>query len=101
MGGKPIYAVTITDPDVSDVDKQHALIVGGQHGNEESGRMVALATIDWLVTKAAAATRRKQVIAIMPNVSPDSCDVDEHAPKDRERHIFLEARSFQKDRCAS
>jgi len=77
--GRGIYAVTVTDPNVSDADKQHVLVVGGQHGNEESGRIVALALIDWLVSKAAATTRRKQKIVIMPNMNPDSAETDMHA----------------------
>jgi len=77
--GRPIHAVTVTDPDVSDVDKQTVLVVGGQHGNEESGRIVALGLIDWLVTKSAAATRRKQKIVVMPNINPDAAEIDLHA----------------------
>ena len=77
--GRPIWAVTVTDPKVSEADKQHVLIVGGQHGNEESGRIVALGLIDWLVTKAATETRRKQKIVIMPNINPDSAETDMHA----------------------
>lgn len=38
--------------------------------------MVALALIDWLVTKAGAVTRRKQKIVIMPNVNPDGAERD-------------------------
>ncbi|HUV38078.1 MAG TPA: M14 family zinc carboxypeptidase [Planctomycetota bacterium] len=76
--GRPIWAVTVTDPKVSSVDKQHALVVGGQHGNEESGRAVALALIDWLTTKAAAETRRKQTVVVMPNISPDACERDQY-----------------------
>jgi len=76
--GRAIHAVTVTDPAVPAADKQHALIVGGQHGNEESGRMVALATIDWLVSRAAAATRRRQKVVVMPNVNPDGAEIDLH-----------------------
>ena len=78
MEGRGIYSATITDPDTSDVDKQTVLIVAGQHGNEESGRIVALALIDWLVTKAAAQTRKKQKIVVMPNINPDSAETDAH-----------------------
>jgi len=77
--GRGIWAVTVTDPKVSDVNKQNVLVVGGQHGNEESGRAVALALIDWLVTKAAAETRKKQKIVVMPNVNPDAAEIDLHA----------------------
>jgi len=76
--GRPIHAVTITDPGVPDDDKQHALVIGGQHGNEESGRMVALAVIDWMTTGAAAATRRKQKVTVMPNVNPDAAELDQY-----------------------
>src|SRR5882762_4299876 len=34
--GRPIDAVTITDPKAADADKQHVLIAAGQHGNEET-----------------------------------------------------------------
>lgn len=76
--GQPLYAVTITDPVVKPRLKQHALIVAGEHGNEESGRMVALAAIDWLCSKAGAETRRKQTVVVMPNLNPDGADRDEH-----------------------
>ena len=80
--GRPIRAVIVTDPNVPDSHKQHALIVGGQHGNEESGRAVALAVIDWLTTKAAASIRRKQKVVVMPNVSPDACERDQYVNVD-------------------
>ena len=77
-GDRPISAITITDPTVRDELKQNALIVAGQHGDEESGRMVALGLADWLVSKAGAETRRKQKIVIIPNVNPDGADADTH-----------------------
>ncbi|MFB3894639.1 MAG: M14 family zinc carboxypeptidase [Phycisphaerae bacterium] len=76
--GRPIYAVSVTDPDAPADDKQHVLIVGGQHGNEESGRLDGLALIDWLVTPQAALTRRRQKIVVMPNVNPDGAERDSH-----------------------
>jgi hypothetical protein len=78
VGGRPIHAVTVTAGDVADDDKQHVLLVAGQHGNEESGRMLALATMDWLVSRAGAATRRRQKIVIMPCVNPDGAAADIH-----------------------
>ena len=75
--GRPLYAVTVTDGETPDDDKQHVLILAGQHGNEESGRIVALALIDWLTTPAAAATRRRQKIVVMPNVNPDGAELDQ------------------------
>jgi hypothetical protein len=76
--GRPIYAVTVTDPRAPDAQKQNVLIVGGQHGNEESGRIVALAILDWLTTASAAETRRRQKIVVMPNVNPDGAESDAH-----------------------
>lgn len=74
--GRPLHAVTITDPDVPGGDKQHVLITAGHHGNEDSGRLIALTLLDWLVSEAAAETRRRQRIVIMPNQSPDAAERD-------------------------
>jgi hypothetical protein len=73
-----LYAVTVTDPTVDDKLKQNVLVVGGQHGNEESARIVALATLDWLVSDDAAETRKKQKIVVIPNANPDGADHDLH-----------------------
>jgi len=74
--GRRIWAVTVNDPRAADDDKQHFLAVGGRHGNEESGRMLALALLDWLVTEPARETLRKQTVVILPNVNPDGCERD-------------------------
>jgi len=76
--GRPIYAVTVTDRRVSDRDKQNVLIAAGQHGEEESARLVALAILDWLTSASAAETVRKQKIVVMPNVNPDGAESDTH-----------------------
>jgi len=75
---RPIYAVTITDHATPDSGKQHVLMTAGHHGNEESGRMIALSVIDWLASKAAEETRRKQKIVVMPNMNPDMAERDAH-----------------------
>jgi hypothetical protein len=80
--GRPIHAVTVTDPDAPAAEKQHVLITAGHHGNEESGRLVALRLLDWLVTRPAAETRRKQKIVIMPNMSPDMAERDAYVPSE-------------------
>jgi hypothetical protein len=73
--GRPIWAVTLTDPAAGAADKQHAMIIAGQHGNEESGRIIALALIDWLVG-AGRRTLRCQKIVVMPCVNPDGAMLD-------------------------
>ncbi len=78
--GRPLHAVTITNPEAPARDKQHVLITAGHHGNEESGRLVALAAMDWLVTRAAAAVRRRQKIVILPNMCPDLAERDAYRP---------------------
>jgi len=80
--GRPILAATITDPALPARDKQHVLVVAGQHGDEESGRLVALALADWLLTKPAAETLRNQKIVIMPCVNPDGAETDSHPNAD-------------------
>jgi len=76
--GRPIYAVTVTDPGASDDRKQHVLIVAGQHGNEEGGRLLALAALDHLVSPAGRETRRRQKVAVFPCVNPDGAEADTH-----------------------
>jgi hypothetical protein len=77
-GGRPILAATVTDPDSRSSGQQHVLVTAGQHGNEESGRLVALALLDWLVLPAAAETRRCQRIVVLPNANPDGAEADSH-----------------------
>jgi len=75
--GRAILAAAVTSPGRDD-DKQHVLIVAGQHGNEESGRMVALATLDYLASRAGAETRRHQKVVVLPCVNPDGAAIDGH-----------------------
>lgn len=72
--GRPIAAVTLTDPGQSDEDKQNVLVVAGQHGNEESARLVALKLMDYLLTAAGRKLLARQKIVVMPNLSPDAAE---------------------------
>jgi len=74
--GRPIDAVTITDSRVSDTDKQHVLIAAGQHGNEESARLVALRLMDYLLSPDGRPLLARQKFVILPNVSPDAAEAD-------------------------
>jgi hypothetical protein len=73
---RPIEAVEITDPSSDPQQKQHVLIVAGQHGNEESARLVALRLIDYLLTADAKPVLKRQRIVIVPNLSPDAAARD-------------------------
>jgi hypothetical protein len=77
--GRPLYSVTVTDPRVPPQDKQHVLVLAGQHGEEESGRMTALSLLEWLTHDQATAVRRSQKIVVMPNVNPDGAEADTSA----------------------
>jgi hypothetical protein len=74
--GRPVYGVTVSDPAAAEEDKQHALVLGGQHGNEESGRMTALALLQWLTSDQAKDVRLHQKVVVMPNVNPDGAEAD-------------------------
>ncbi len=76
--GRPIDAVTLTDPRAPDADKQRVLIVAGQHGNEETARLVALKLMDHLVAPAGRRLLRHHQIVVMPNVSPDAAERDSY-----------------------
>lgn len=76
--GRPIDAATLTDPTVDDASKQNVLIVAGQHGNEESGRLVAMRLMDSLVAPPSRETLRRQKIVIIPNVNPDGAEDDSY-----------------------
>lgn len=76
VGDLPIEVAIVTDRDYPADDKQHVLIVAGQHGNEESARLVALRVIDYLLGTEGRPLLKKQLIAVMPNVSPDAAEHD-------------------------
>jgi hypothetical protein len=78
VDGRDILSCRLTDPSVSDDLKQHALIVAGQHGNEESGRLGALAVLRWLCSDdpEAAETRRRQVVLVIPALNVDGAAVN-------------------------
>ncbi len=75
-GKRHIPLLIISHPAIPDHDKQHVLIVGGRHGNEESGRAQALALLDYLCTKGAERLLKKQKIFIMPIANPDGSAAD-------------------------
>ena len=79
--GRAIRAATFTDPAVADDDKQRVLIVASQHGAEESGRAMAMATMDFLAGGGdeAGDILRKQVVAFVPCGNPDGAVADTNA----------------------
>ena len=70
--GLPIFLVKITDPSVSDDDKQVLLVTGMHSGAERSGTAAMLHFMEWLLGDSpdAVETRRKQIVLLMPVVNP-------------------------------
>ena len=68
---RDIQAAIITAPDGNDDIKERVLVIAGQHGSEESGRAVALALIQYMLTDEALDIRAKQIVAVIPCVNPD------------------------------
>lgn len=72
VDGLPIYLLRITAPEISDDDKQVALITALHGGPERSGSTTALHIAEWLLGNSpeAVETRRKQIVLIMPIPNP-------------------------------
>ncbi len=71
VGGNPLWLANVTDAHISDDDKQIALFVGCEHGNEHSGGTALLHFLRWLLTPEAAKLRGAQRVLLMPVVNPD------------------------------
>ncbi len=69
--GREVRAVYVSDPTTSDRDKSVALIVCGRHGNEAGTRVVGTALLDWLASPTGNATRRRQIVIVVPVANPD------------------------------
>ena len=72
-----IPAVVVTNRDVPKEDKQVAIITLARHGQEKGARVVAPEIINYLVSNAAAETREKQIVIVVPVVNPEGVVLDE------------------------
>ena len=70
---REIHCLTLTDPAAATEDKQRVLIVAGQHGSEESGRAIAMALCEYLLSEdpTACDLLRKLAVAVVPCANPD------------------------------
>jgi len=89
--GRDIPSAVLTDKGVPDDDKERVLVIAGQHGSEEGGRISALALIDWLLSDQAGDTLKRQVVQVVPCVNPDGC----------ERNTSATAEGVNLNRCYS
>ncbi len=78
--GRDIHCLLLTDPEIDEKEKQHVMIVAGQHGSEESGRASALELVDFLVAgkEESPEILKSTVVAIIPCSNPDSSLTDQY-----------------------
>ncbi|NOX53177.1 MAG: zinc carboxypeptidase [Planctomycetes bacterium] len=71
--GRPVYAVTLTDPATDDENKEHALITALHSGLERSATTTVMAIIEWLVSgdRQAREILRHQMVVCLPVPDPD------------------------------
>ena len=69
--GRDIPMAVLTDRGAPEEDKEVVLVIAGQHGSEEGGRISALALVDWLLSEEAGDTLRKQAVHVVPCVNVD------------------------------
>jgi len=74
----PVRMVKVTDRQYAAVNKTNVLIVGGHHGDEESGRAACVGTLEWLVTKEAREVLKTQQILLVPSINVDGTSVNKH-----------------------
>ncbi len=72
--GRDMPMAVVTDRNLPADNKEVVLVIAGQHGSEEGGRISALALLDWLVSDEAGDTLKKQVVHVVPCVNPDGCE---------------------------
>lgn len=75
---REIYCSVITNTKIDGTDKQHVMIISGQHGSEESGRSIALGFIDFLLSEDSLAKQMLDKIefAIVPSCNPDGAQLN-------------------------
>ena len=80
--GRPVYAVTLTDPQADDDRKEHALVTALHTGLERSGATTVMAIIEWLVSGDPTAREilRHQVVVCLPISDPDRYQSREFSP---------------------
>jgi len=70
-GGRNIKAVLITDNDISESDKEVAIVMGLRHGDEIGVVPAVIKVLDWLVSDDGKITRERQKVIVIPVVNPD------------------------------
>jgi hypothetical protein len=71
--GRPVYAVTLTDPKAKDDNKEHALVTALHSGLERSATTAMMAILEWLLSGDLTAREilQRQVVICLPVPDPD------------------------------
>jgi hypothetical protein len=82
VDGRTIYAVTMTDPDVPNENKEHALVTALHAGIERGAATTVMSIIEWFLSgdPRAADILRNQVIVFLPLPDPDRYEKGHFTP---------------------
>ncbi len=80
--GRSIYAVTMTDPNRPDENKQHALVTALHAGNERGAATTVMGIIEWFLSSdpRVGEILRNQVVVFLPLVDPDRYEKGQFTP---------------------
>ena len=80
--GRAVYAVSLTDPQADDNQKEHALVTALHSGLERSATTTVMAIIEWLLSGDPAAKEilRRQVVVCLPVPDPDRYEAGKVSP---------------------
>ena len=80
--GRPVYAVSLTDPQADDDRKEHALVTALHAGLERSAPTTVMAIIEWLLSADPTAREilRRQLVVCLPVPDPDRYQNGEISP---------------------
>jgi len=80
--GRPVHAVSLTDPEVDNDRKEHALVTALHAGLERSAPTTVMAIIEWLLSGDPTASEilRRQVVVCLPVSDPDRYEKGEFSP---------------------
>jgi hypothetical protein len=85
---RPILMAELTNNEIPDLDKQVAMFVACEHGDERNTASVALELIKWLLSPEGAGTLRKQRVFIVPVLNVDAYETDGNGLNKNEANLF-------------
>ena len=82
VGGRSIYSITMTDPNVPGKNKEHALVTALHAGNERGAATTVMSIIEWFLSDDPRALDilRNQVVVFLPLPDPDRYESGHFTP---------------------